>query len=258
MVIRTAHWLRITTKPSCPWPVGSASSRNRTTSQACCESPPYRETLQVNQNDDIAFDDLHPLTQQILTRRGFLGTAGKAAVGVSFLGIGMNVIGCAKEETVPAAGTTTVKPTAGSSTTTKAAPTTAKAPGTTVGSTPGSGATKTLYQELGGNAAITAVVGAFLTNVLADDVIKAKFAATDGADLGKKLVDQIGEATGGPEKYTGLDMKTAHKGMNITVIEFNAMVGDLGKALDQYKVPKDTQNKLVGALGGMQGDIVGQ
>lgn len=212
----------------------------------------------MNHDDDIAFDDLHPLTQQILSRRGFLGTAGKAAVGVSFLGIGMNVIGCSKEETTTTGGsTTTAKAAAGSTTTAKATPAT-KPTGTTTGSTPGSGATKTLYEDLGGNAAITLVVGAFLKNVLADDVIKDRFAKTDGADLSKKLIDQIGQATGGPEKYTGLDMKTAHKGMNITVVEFNALVGDLGKALDEYKVPKDTQGKLVTALGGMQPDIVGQ
>lgn len=205
--------------------------------------------------DDVDLDALHPLTQQILSRRGFLGTAGKAAATVTFMGMTMSVIGCSKDETTTGTGTgSTTKPAGGSSSTTAAAggSTTSKATGSSMAGT------KTLYEELGGNKAITAVVGIFLKNVLADDVIKARFAKTDGADLSKKLVDQIGEATGGPEKYTGLSMKDAHKGMKITVAEFNALVGDLGKALTEAGVSPAIQGKLVEALAPMQADIVGQ
>ena len=53
-------------------------------------------------------------------------------------------------------------------------------------------------------------------------------------------------------------MKTAHAGMNITEDEFNALVGDLKGALDQFKVPAKEQGELLGALGGMKPDIVGR
>jgi hemoglobin len=53
-------------------------------------------------------------------------------------------------------------------------------------------------------------------------------------------------------------MKTAHKGMQITEAEWNATVENLGKALDKNKVGPAEQKELVGALGPMKGDIVGQ
>nr|HEX4318619.1 group 1 truncated hemoglobin [Kofleriaceae bacterium] len=118
--------------------------------------------------------------------------------------------------------------------------------------------TKSLYDRLGGKDAIKAVVHDFLGNVAADTKINKRFAKTDIPKLEGNLVDQVCAATGGPCKYTGKDMKTAHKGMKITEDEFNALVGDLKKSLDKFKVGAKEQSDLLGALGGMKGDIVGQ
>ena len=117
---------------------------------------------------------------------------------------------------------------------------------------------KSLYERLGGKDAITAVVGSFVTRLAADARINARFANSDIPHLKQMLVEQICSATGGPEKYTGKDMKTTHAGMNITEDEFNALVEDLKGALDEFKVGADEQKQLLGALGGMKGDIVGQ
>jgi len=122
---------------------------------------------------------------------------------------------------------------------------------------------KTLYSRLGGKKAITAVVDEFVNNCAQDNRINKFFADTakDPARLGKfktNLVNQICQASGGPCKYTGKDMKTAHKGMGITDADFNALVEDLVKALDKFKVGETEKNELLGALGGMKGDIVGQ
>ena len=70
------------------------------------------------------------------------------------------------------------------------------------------------------------------------------------------LVDQICEASGGPCKYTGKDMKTAHMGMGVGGADFNALVEDLVGALDKFKVGKTDKDQLLGALGPMKGDIV--
>ena len=120
---------------------------------------------------------------------------------------------------------------------------------------------KTLYDELGKTKGITKVVDLFVGNVGGDKAINGQFAATvaDKARLAKfkkNLVDQICQASGGPCKYTGKDMKTAHAGMGITTADFNALVGDLVAALNKAGVKKDAQDKLLGALGGMKGDIV--
>ncbi len=120
---------------------------------------------------------------------------------------------------------------------------------------------KTLYDRLGGKAAIVAVVDEFVGRVAADTRINGFFkdTAADPARLAAfkgKLVDQICEASGGPCKYTGKDMKTAHAGMGITEADFNALVEDLAGALDKFHVATADKNTLLGVLGPMKKDIV--
>jgi hemoglobin len=122
---------------------------------------------------------------------------------------------------------------------------------------------KSLFTRLGGKKAITAVVEEFVNNCAGDDRIKKFFADTAGdAKRLKKfkgnLVDQICQASGGPCKYKGKDMMSAHKGMGITGEHFDALVEDLVKALNKFNVGATEQNELLGALGGMKGQIVGQ
>jgi hemoglobin len=119
------------------------------------------------------------------------------------------------------------------------------------------GSAAKLYDRLGGKDAITAVVGDFLDNVKADAAINTRFANADLAGLKQKLIDQICQATGGPCTYQGKTMAEAHAGMQIKEAEFNALVGDLKKSLDKFKVGPQEQNDLLGALGSMKGDIVG-
>ena len=115
-----------------------------------------------------------------------------------------------------------------------------------------------LYDRLGGKGAIQAVVDDFIGNVAADARINQRFANADIPRLKTKLVEQICEASGGPCKYTGATMLDAHRGMNVTDAEFNALVEDLVKALDKFKVPSQEKGELLSALGGMKGQIVGK
>ncbi|HZR26264.1 MAG TPA: group 1 truncated hemoglobin [Vicinamibacterales bacterium] len=120
---------------------------------------------------------------------------------------------------------------------------------------------KSLYDRLGGKKAITAVVDEFVGRVAADNRINKFFAAT-ASDQKRlktfkgKLVDQICEASGGPCKYKGKDMKTAHMGMGVSGGDFNALVEDLVGALDKFKVPQHEKDQLLGALAPMKTDIV--
>jgi len=118
-------------------------------------------------------------------------------------------------------------------------------------------ASESLYDRLGGQPAITAVVDDFLGNVAADIRINGRFANANLPRLKIRLVELIAAGSGGPQKYSGRDMKSAHQGMNITVAEFGALVEDLGKSLDKFKVPAKEKGELLAILGPMQGDIVG-
>jgi hemoglobin len=117
---------------------------------------------------------------------------------------------------------------------------------------------KSLYDRLGGKGAITAVVDDFVGNVAADKRINGFFAKADVPRLKGNLVDQICQATGGPCVYKGKDMKTAHKGMGIADADFNALVEDLVKSLDKFSVPAKEKGELLGILGPLKPQIVGQ
>jgi hemoglobin len=113
-----------------------------------------------------------------------------------------------------------------------------------------------LYERLGGQGAIQAVVTKFIGNVGADKRINKYFATTDLKNLNKLLVEQVCAASGGPCTYSGRDMKTTHKGMKVTTAAFNALVEDLVSALDTFNVPKKEKDELIGVLAPMKSDIV--
>ena len=117
---------------------------------------------------------------------------------------------------------------------------------------------KSLYERLGGQPAITAVVDDFIGNVAADKRINGRFAKANIPHLKMRLVELISAGAGGPVPYTGLNMKAAHAGMNITDAEFADLVEDLVKSLDKFRVPEEEKSELLGILGPMKGDIVGQ
>jgi hemoglobin len=114
----------------------------------------------------------------------------------------------------------------------------------------------TLYERLGGYGAIQAVVDQTIANVAADHRINKYFAHADIPRLRHNLADQICVATGGWCIYWGKDMATAHAGMHIRNRDFNALVQDLGMALNKYKVPAEEQHELVAILAPLKGDIV--
>jgi hemoglobin len=123
------------------------------------------------------------------------------------------------------------------------------------------GKDKTLYERLGGKKSITAVVDEFVGRVAGDARINRYFAADVKdpkrlAKFKKNLVDQICQGSGGPCKYMGKDMKSAHAGMGITGADFTALVEDLVGALDKFKVGDKEKNDLLGILGPMKSDIV--
>ena len=113
-----------------------------------------------------------------------------------------------------------------------------------------------LYERLGGKDAITAVVDDFVGRCAGDARINGKFARTDIPRLKASLIDQVCEATGGPCKYTGRDMRTTHDGMAVTGGEFEALVADLVATLDKFGVGEAEKGELLSVLGPMRVDIV--
>lgn len=116
--------------------------------------------------------------------------------------------------------------------------------------------TASLYQRLGGLPAITAVVEDFIGRLKRDPVVKDRFEAVNTPRFRDKLIEQIGELSGGPQKYTGIDMRTLHTGMEITKEEFQAVVAALTDSLNAFQVPPREQSEVLSALGSLEDEIV--
>src|SRR5215210_7086111 len=102
-----------------------------------------------------------------------------------------------------------------------------------------------LYDRLGGQSAIEAVVDEFIFNVGMDDRINVFFVNTDISNFRQLLIDFVCQAAGGPCVYTGRGMREAHAGMAVTQAHFNALVEDLVAALNTYSVPAQEQGELL-------------
>jgi hemoglobin len=70
------------------------------------------------------------------------------------------------------------------------------------------------------------------------------------------LYEQLCQLSGGPCRYTGRDMRSAHQKLQITTAQFNALAEDLYLALGHSGVPYRLQNKLMAKLAPMKRDIV--
>ena len=122
--------------------------------------------------------------------------------------------------------------------------------------------TRTLYDRLGGLYNIAAVVDDFIDRVYENDILNANpniaKARSEIRKAGLKVhvTNQVCMATGGPCKYTGLDMKTAHAGFKITQKEWDALAADFKATLDAFKVPEAEQEELFAIVESTKGDIV--
>lgn len=117
----------------------------------------------------------------------------------------------------------------------------------------------TLYERLGGEAAVTAAVDIFYRHVLLDDRINYWF---DDVDMEKQAAKQkafMTMAFGGPHGYTGKDMRAAHKpmverGLNDT--HFDAVAENLVKALQELNVPQEDIDEVVATVETTRADVL--
>lgn len=93
-----------------------------------------------------------------------------------------------------------------------------------------------LFDRLGGNAAVDAAVDIFYAKVLADDRINQFFTGVDMEKQAAKQKAFLTMAFGGPNSYSGLDMREGHKHMNLNEGHFTAVVENLAATLKELGV----------------------
>jgi len=121
---------------------------------------------------------------------------------------------------------------------------------------------KSLYERLGGLKGITLVSDDFIDRLVKNATLNKNKAINAGRKsspppyLKFQVSQLVCEATGGPCKYTGKNMKEAHAHLHITENEWKIMTADFKKSLDKFKVPEAEQKELFDIVGKTKGDIV--
>ena len=112
-----------------------------------------------------------------------------------------------------------------------------------------------VFKQFGEKPGLVSLVNDFMDNLMDDPVTRPFFADANRDHIKKELVDQFCVILDGPCTYTGLDMQQAHKGLDITEADFNALVVDLQKAMDKHGIPFTAQNQLMAKLAPMHRDV---
>ena len=121
---------------------------------------------------------------------------------------------------------------------------------------PAEAAAVSIYQAIGGRAAVTAAVEGLYGRLLADPVLSRFFPGGVAARHRAYVVTVLGEALGGPERYRGPDLAKAHGGLGITDADFDRTAGHLAATLASLGVPGHLADQIVGIVAGLRPAVV--
>ncbi|MDQ7016339.1 MAG: group 1 truncated hemoglobin [Gammaproteobacteria bacterium] len=114
-----------------------------------------------------------------------------------------------------------------------------------------------LYERIGGAAAVDAAVDTFYRKVLSDDRVNGYF---DAVEMDAQIAKQKGFLTmvfGGPNSYTGQDMREGHKhliGLNDSHVD--AIIELLGKTLQELGVAESDIAEVAHIANSVRDDIL--
>jgi hemoglobin len=113
-----------------------------------------------------------------------------------------------------------------------------------------------IYEAIGGEAALVAVVDNLYERILADVRLSGFFAGAPMSRLKGRQVEFFGQALGGPMTYQGASMRQAHVGRGIDMEHFELVAGHLTDSLRAAGVPEPTITEIIGLVAPLAGDIV--
>lgn len=119
-----------------------------------------------------------------------------------------------------------------------------------------------LYERLGGIYNIATVVDDFIDRIMVDDRLNANPRVDEAhhrvspAGFKYLVTEQVGEASGGPQGYTGRSMEDTHRELLITGDEWDAFIDDLNQTLDKFEVPQQERSELLAIIGSTREAIV--
>ena len=121
--------------------------------------------------------------------------------------------------------------------------------------------TGSLYKQLGGREGIDAIVDGFIFASVTNEILKPGFKGKSILDFPRlkyNFVEQMCDLAGGPCRYTGRNMVDTHKGLNITQKQFIESGRLFEEAMKKNGVGEKARQAMLGKLGALQNEIVGQ
>ena len=114
-----------------------------------------------------------------------------------------------------------------------------------------------LYDRLGGATGIATLVDDVVAAHLINPAVQTRFQNIKDLGHTKKMAREFFCAgSGGPEAYTGRDMRTTHRGMNISEQEYLAVMDDIMGVLDKHGIDEATKKDVLGILYSLKGEII--
>jgi truncated hemoglobin YjbI len=114
----------------------------------------------------------------------------------------------------------------------------------------------TLFERLGGEAAVNAAVDIFYGKVLADQRINHFFENLDMVAQANKQKAFLTMAFGGPHNYSGRDMRTGHAHLALTEEHFNAVVENLAATLKELGVADSDIGEVAAIANSVKDDVL--
>jgi hemoglobin len=116
--------------------------------------------------------------------------------------------------------------------------------------------TPSLYQRLGKAEGIAAIVDDAVDRHAVNPLLAPRFSSSDLPRAKKMGTQFFCMGAGGPEKYEGRDMRTAHAGMNISEQEFIATIDDFVAAMQGLGIGATEVNEVVALLYSLKGEVL--
>jgi hemoglobin len=119
-----------------------------------------------------------------------------------------------------------------------------------------------LFERLGGEAGITTIVDDVVESHMTNPAVKARFLPLKDdtehfKEVRQHLINFFIMGSGGPNQYTGQDMHTAHKGMNINQGEYMCVIDDIMLALNNNNVDEQSKKDVLAILYSLKDQMIG-
>ena len=115
----------------------------------------------------------------------------------------------------------------------------------------------TLFDRLGGHNGITRITRELMKNHLANPLVKTRYEnSEDLARVERRVVEFFCAGAGGPQTYSGHDMLTTHRGMNISEQEFITVVDDAMAALETCGIEAPVRNEVLAILWSLKAEVI--